>query len=438
MKQLVCSLFVVLICLSSHSQGSRPLQNLHDYLQTNQPRSLDTTLAVLNYRPGGNLNYLFPLYQLFREEKKFKASLGDSYYEQLSVAASLTEDYESALQYQKLSYKGEVSDVQKRQIAKVLAGFKAIQHVDARRYISFISRSARVIMINEAPNKPLHRAFTMSLLEDLYKKGYRYLAMEMLNNFSNHELDKLTPLTGQYSTEPVAGELIRTALDIGYKLVSYEDTLMDQHSASQRDSIQAVNIYRVIREDSTAKILVHAGYAHIAEKNLSADYIPMAMDFKKISGIDPITIDQTDMTEESSFAYGKYFYESYIQKFPVYSPSVALIDEQPVNVTSSDLYDISVIHPTTMYRDSRPTWLALTGRRQPLYIKPPQKDVYLVQAYYQFESLGTKPGQVIPADQTYMPTNKGNYLLYLKRGKYIILFRDINYKILKTQHIEVS
>ena len=126
------------------------------------------------------------------------------------------------------------------------------------------------------------------------------------------------------------------------------------------------------------------------------------------------------------------------RNFPSTDPSVALMDEQPVNVTSSNLYDICVIHPPTTYRDSRPTWLSLNGRRQPLYIKPPQKEVYLVQAYYQFESFGAKPGQVIPADQTYIPNNKGIYLLYLKRGKYIILFRDINYKILKTQHIEVS
>ena len=90
MKLLVCSLFVVMYGLSSHSQGSRPLQNLHDYLQTNQPRSLDTTLADLNYLPGGNLNYLYPLYQLFREEKKFKKSFGDSYYDQVSVAAAFT------------------------------------------------------------------------------------------------------------------------------------------------------------------------------------------------------------------------------------------------------------------------------------------------------------------------------------------------------------
>jgi hypothetical protein len=64
-------------------------------------------------------------------------------------------------------------------------------------------------MINEAHNNPLHRAFTISLLEDLFRKRIPVSGIEMLNNFSNHQLDKLSPLTGHYCSKPVAGELIR-------------------------------------------------------------------------------------------------------------------------------------------------------------------------------------------------------------------------------------
>ena len=144
------------------------------------------------------------------------------------------------------------------------------------------------------------------------------------------------------------------------------------------------------------------------------------------------------MTEESNFAYGKYFYDSYVQQFSIYAPSIAMADDQPVNITGSTLYDLTIIHPRTTYRDSRPIWLSLGGRRQPFYIKSPNKSTFLVQAYYQLESFGTKPAQVIPADQTYIPMGNGNYLLYLKRGKYIIIYRDMDYKILNTQHVEVS
>ncbi len=440
MKRNVIFLLAAGLCLScsSFSQSNRQLESLRDYLQTNTPPGFDSSLNSIILNRGGNLNYLYPLYQLFRQENKFRHLLpGNEYDDALSQAISFLGDYESALQYQKLS-SDSINEVTQRQIYKVIEGFKNVQHVDARRFISFIASNYRVIMINEAYNKPLHRAFTLSLLNDLYKKGFRYLAMEMLNNSADHELNKLSPETGYYSAEPVAGELIRVALDIGFKLVSYEDTAGSRHSATERDSIQAENIYNIIRSDSSARILVYAGYGHIAEKNDGGDYIPMGMAFKKISGIDPLTIDQTNMTEGNDFAYGRAFYDAYVQKFQLSAPSIALVNDQPLNPTNNNLYDLAVIHPRTVYRDARPSWLSLNGRRQPLYIKPFKSNTFLVQAYYQFETFGNKPGQVIPADQTYTPGPKGNYLLYLKKGKYIAVFRDVNYRILNTQHIEVN
>ena len=54
----------------------------------------------------------------------------------------------------------------------------------------------RVIMLNEAYAKPFHRAFALSLLGDLYRQGFRYLAMEMLDNYSNHTLTRESLHTG--------------------------------------------------------------------------------------------------------------------------------------------------------------------------------------------------------------------------------------------------
>lgn len=431
--------FLLIFLQASFAQDNRQLQGLREYLKANRPPGYDSTLNYVNYIKGTDLHYLYPLYQLIREEDRFKKILSiPGYYDELSQALACNGDYTSSLEYLQKGYDSVVDEVARRQINKVIQGFKNVQHADARRYISFLARNYQVVMINEAHNKPQHRAFVLALLDDMYKKGFRYLAMEMLNNYSNRSPDKLTPLTGHYCSEPVAGELVRTAIDMGFRLVPYEDTAADIHTATQRDSIQALNIYKIILADSTARILVLGGYAHIAEKNISNDYIPMGMAFKKISGIDPLTIDQVNMTEGSDFTYGKVFYDAYTQKFSLTSPSIALIDEQPVDVTSSNLYDLCVIHPPTIYKDSRPGWLNLNGRRQPLYIKPSNKNTFLAQAYYQFESFSARPGQVIPADQTYIPTSKGNYLLYLRRGKYIVVFRDMQYKTLNTLHVEVD
>ena len=166
----------------------------------------------------------------------------------------------------------------------------------------------------------------------------------------------------------------------------------------------------------------------------------MALAFWRLSGIEPLTIDETDMTEESNFGYGRVIYQAYTTKFPITEPSIALINENPVNVTDKDLYDLCVIHPPTIYKDGRPTWMSLDGVRQPTYIKSFSRDVFLVQAYYQQEidnNDGT-PWQLVPADQTYYPGGKDRYLLYLRKGKYKIFFRDINYHILSTLPIEVN
>jgi hypothetical protein len=84
--------------------------------------------------------------------------------------------------------------------------------------------------------------------------------------------------------------------------------------------------------------------------------------------------------------------------------------------------------------------LTLGGIRQPFYLKPPAASVYLVQAFYQDEIAGNdnKPWQLVPADQTYTPSGKKSYLLYLKKGKYTVLFRDIDYHIQSTLNIEVN
>ena len=232
---------------------------------------------------------------------------------------------------------------------------------------------------------------------------------------------------------------------MGYTLVPYEDTAAAGHTADQRDSIQAENIYSVLRKDPTAKILVHASLAHIAKKPLPDGHIPMALAFWRISGIEPLTIDQTDMTEESNFAYGRVIYQAYTTKFHLAEPSIALINDAPVNVTDKDLYDLCVIHPPTVWLDGRPTWLSLGGLRQTTYVKAPSKDVFFVQAYYQKEidNNDNTPWQLVPADQTYTPGGRTpigdvRYLLYLRKGKYKIFFRDINYRILNTLSIEVN
>jgi len=441
LRKLFLLLGAAIAVLSAGAQElSQPVQQLQDYCKRSIPTGYSPRLGILTLTPKSNLHYLFPLYHAFKDEEKFKKIYSDKgYYDELSQYFAFAGDYRTALQYLVKSY-DSIDDRTRRKVYRTAEGLKDIQHVNARHYINYAAKNRRVVMINEAFAKPLHRAFTLSLLADFYREGFRYLAMEMLNNFSGHSLTRENMHTGYYAAEPVAGELIRSALELGFTLVSYEDTAAAVHTANQRDSVQAVNIYEVLRRDTAAKILVHASFAHISKKAGADGHIPMALAFWRLSGIEPLTIDQTDMTEESNFGYGRVIYQAYTQKFPLTEPSIALSNNNPVNVMDSSLYDLCVIHPPTVYQDGRPSWLSLGGRRQPTYIKPPAPAVFLVQAYYQNEidNNDNTPWQLVPADQTFTTGSKKSYLLYLKKGKYKIFFRDINYHILSTLPIDVN
>ncbi|HEV9036957.1 MAG TPA: hypothetical protein VGQ51_10060 [Puia sp.] len=431
--------------LSQEDELSASVARLRNYCRDSTPTGYSPRMNVMTLTPNGNLHYLFPLYHALKDEEKFRKIYSDKgFYDEVSQYFAFAGDYRTALQYLVRSY-DTIDDATRRKIYRTAAGLGNIVHADARRYIHLAAKDRQVVMINESFSKPLHRAFTLSLLADFYRMGFRYLAMEMLDNFSNRRLTSVGMHSGYYVCEPVAGELMRTALAMGFTLVPYEDTLAGAHTADQRDSVQAAHLFEVLRKDPKAKILVHASLTHIVKKALPDGHIPMALAFWRMSGIEPLTIDQTDMTEESSFGYGRVIYQAYTTKFHLTEPSIALINDAPVNVTDKDLYDLCVIHPPTTWLDGRPTWLSLDGLRQPTYIKAPSKEVFFVQAYYQKEidANDNTPWQLVPADQTYTPggrtpTGIVRYLLYLRKGKYKIFFRDINYRILSALSIDVN
>jgi hypothetical protein len=292
-------------------------------------------------------------------------------------------------------------------------------------------------MINESHNKPLHRAFTASLLEDFYTLGFRYLAMETLNEFPNASLKQVNVLTGHYTCEPIGGELVRKAISLGFTLIAYEDSNYS-HTVNQREYTQAENIYKVLLKDPAAKILVHAGDKHIEEGAASEDRIPMAAYFKIVSGIDPLTIDQTFLTEQSTSEYGSAVYNYYTKKNAFVTPVAILKNEQTKDIFDFNLCDIYIMHPPTKYKNGRPTWNAMNGLKQETAIQPIYQTLFFVQAFYEKEYQEKLVGKLVPADQTYITAPDGYYYLYLHKGRYQLVYRDMQYKILGTKVLVVE
>jgi len=145
-----------------------------------------------------------------------------------------------------------------------------------------LTKNQKVVMINEAHNAPKHRLFVSNMLDTFYNQGFRYLALEAFYTDSIFEkTGYLTENNGFYIFEPTFANLIRKAYKKGFKIIGYDDF------SSNREQKQAENIYnQTINIDNNAKVLVYCGYQHI-------DTAKMAGEFRRLSGITPLTIEQT-------------------------------------------------------------------------------------------------------------------------------------------------
>ncbi|WP_025144433.1 hypothetical protein [Pedobacter jeongneungensis] len=171
-----------------------------------------------------------------------------------------------------------------------------VTFLPAYKYLSKAADNHQVIMINEDHNTPKNRIFTANVLDDLYKKGFRYLCLEGLDEDSLvNQRGYADYETGFYFSEPNMANLLRKAKSIGFKLISYEyeddrEYTNENYGQNVREFNQAKKISEILSSDPKAKILVHTGPGHIWEQG--GNVIFMAEYFRMITGIDPFTINQ--------------------------------------------------------------------------------------------------------------------------------------------------
>ncbi|MBZ5856169.1 hypothetical protein [Flavihumibacter profundi] len=439
MKLFLVSGLCILFPFWAESQLTAPLQQLQQHIL--QDSLLQDSGIIRNplYDLKG-FNYLKPIYRHLaalgsgKMAGRFAETPGK--FTIMAQDFAFAGDYLTAALYGQKDY-DSISAAGYQDARLFLDTMKSVQFRDARGYILSRAAEERVIMINEAHHMAMHRAFILGLLKDFYQSGFRYLAMELLNNRSDRSLGEVDIRTGYFTAEPIAGELVRKALDIGFTLVPYEDTLSDNHSGTGRDAIQAARIAAILQKDPAAKILVLAGHAHISEAKIGKDYIPMAVAFRRFTGINPFTIDLTEMCEGSSFEYGRYFYQLLTSKIRLKEPVIAFRNDTPVSLLENDHYDVQVILPLATPIHNRPGWLSLNGQRKEFAVRPTEKKLFMVQAYYLNEANKKPIGMLVPADQTYISGSDGYYWLYLFPGKYKIVLRDMDYNILSTKEAEV-
>ncbi|HEY5462204.1 MAG TPA: hypothetical protein VIJ95_03035, partial [Hanamia sp.] len=270
------------------------LKSLSNYTPYNEKtKDFSDTVTLSADLPG----YGAPLDALLKLKNENKDKTYQSFLNQylfFSYAAFDDVDSTRQLLYEQHTFKG--NNIKNRSSDSI----RIDNHLAIPRILKE-AESQKVIMINESHYDWRHRYFVTLLLDSLFKKGFKYLCMEALNNDDSINKRKFaTSDDGFYFKEPFMANLARTALKIGFKLIAYEDTtdnLEDNLFSSQvdkREFYEASNLYNQYQKDTAARWLVYAGYSHINKFRFSEiESSTMAKYFYQFSHVNPYSINQT-------------------------------------------------------------------------------------------------------------------------------------------------
>src|SRR4249920_3813280 len=88
----------VRFCFAQITPPNPSLISLQHFVTKQLPNTYDSSYTDLHYIIGDNINYLYPLYQLLGNGKKFMGDFSAPiYYDLLSQSVSFTGDYAAAL-----------------------------------------------------------------------------------------------------------------------------------------------------------------------------------------------------------------------------------------------------------------------------------------------------------------------------------------------------
>jgi hypothetical protein len=210
------------------------------------------------------------------------------FYQMKATAYSFINDLNSAKEANILSFSGGRRTVNTNGIDSLVFS----NHVADS--IAQLASTAQVLMFNESHYDWRNRWLLTLMLPQLKKQGYQYLCMEALysgDSVNNRGYPSLKD--GLYYKEPFMGNLLRTALSLGFKIVAYEDTMVSHRTIDERERAQAKNLYNQFKRDPGLKWLVLAGYSHINKNGFSKGQPSMLQYFQKLCKAEIKCINQT-------------------------------------------------------------------------------------------------------------------------------------------------
>ncbi len=360
-------------------------------------------------------NYIEPIYLLNRvsDSEKIKNL---SYGNYSAFAYSFIGDYKNTLKY-RLDFAIKENPNPKPEY------FSKFEPESALNIVKYIPDSCRIVMINENHLNPYSRVFMRNLLKPLLNKGFTCFAAE---TFDPENFGQIEQKMGQFTTEPNFGNLVRAALNMGFKTFPYEcnfklfDPNIHKDFGKFREEEEAQNLKQLLEQNPTKKFIVYAGHNHIWKTKDWGDVTWMAKIFKEKTGITPFCIDQSIMIEEDSTDYESSYYIQAHDKYHLKESSIFTKgNELFVQPNFAGAIDVQIFHPRTTYdANGYATWLLNQGdiKKTFSFVDPKFKDcIFQIYEYFEFGRLPF--GDAIP--MLNLPLDgKNTFDVKLEHGNY--------------------
>jgi hypothetical protein len=299
--------------------------------------------------------------------------------------------------------------------------------------IAQAAREYRFVFINEAHHVPQTRVLTYALLARLRKQGFTHLALEALHESGARLKGRGYPsgASGSYLRESTFAELVREAIRLDYVLVDYESH--GGSNAEQREAQQAARLLEnTVQRVPTARILVHAGYAHVDRHGGRLFNVPpLAARIEASLGEPVLSIDQVELRSDPMVREHP-LYRPLLKRFAPREAMACRLLGKPWALDPGR-NDYSLILPDHGALE-RPAWLSLGLARQRVLApdlcanaKPCLIEAYAADAAH----------DELAADRC-AQRDRHRCVLYLKPGDYRVSASSADGKILERSLLRVG
>lgn len=407
-------------------------------LRANAETSLPDPFAFAQDLFRREANYGGVLHNL--EEKRAtytKGRLRGAYQQAMATWYAALQDYSSAREAYRSAFAKKEDprpSAEQYRVADQLRG------VPAREVILAKADSAQVLILNEAHHDPAGRALLQDLLPDLWEKGYRHLGMEALmpGDTTLAHFGFPTVQTGFYTREPQFAATLRSALAMGYHLFDYEadqpcrpgPDAPPRYCANFRDRRQAERIAAYLDQHPGEKVVLFCGYDHVEERARNG-WVKMAENLQQVSGIDPLTVDQTTLNGQRPNTWYTTLQERVVGREPMVLQQFGRYWMPPGRAGFTDLV---VYHPPPQWQAGFPAWYTKGKVWTTLDLSDTQGTRWL-QIFHDQEWRRTQ--QAVPVLQIPAHRMEKKLRVPLMAGTYVLVLRDLNGAVLGEMSLQV-